>query len=655
MKKRIFSKRFWIIRPVNIALMVLILLLTGVVYYYNKTLTLFILPIDVILIGYSCYKLMKIQKDIYNVVKSASTSIDEQFNNHIINFPIPAAILSADGEIIWYNDVFRDIVLKESGDIFSKYITDVFNISVSQIVSSPGVMVKYLDGYFEAYCFDTGIQDSLQTLYLIDVTALERIALEYDYSRPVIMSLLIDNYEEITRNLNDRERSVMLGEVYRVIDDMLDQTTGFIQRVSSDRYLIMMEKRDADRLKSEQFQVLDKIKEVTTPDNTPITLSIGYSHTTTTLNQAARDSKQALDMALGRGGDQVARKTSSGYEFFGGLSKGIEKRTKVKTRIVANAIVDLIAHSGNVLIMGHRFADLDCFGAAVGLAKACASLGKEVSIVIEPRRNLAQGLINKVIDAGFGHILASPEQGMSMVREDTLLFVVDTHTTALLESVAIYNKAKNVVVIDHHRKLVNYIENALIFYHEPYSSSTCELVTELIQYFGEKCSITSLEAEALMAGIMLDTKNFVIKAGVRTFEAAAYLRRSGADTLSVRRLFANSMETYQRKARVVASAEIYKNCAIAICDFTTNSLRVIAAQSADELLGINEVEASFVIFEENDIVNISARSMGVMNVQLIMEKLGGGGHNTMAAAQIHNSDCDKVRQSLLEVIDLMKK
>lgn len=645
------KKRFWVIRPISIILMIMLLILNGILFFYDIKIALIVLPIVVVVLSITTYRMIKMQSDIYRVIKSASTVINEQYNNQIIKFPIPAGVINGSGEIVWYNDVFKEAVLKNDQDVFGKYINELFNVSASQISTSPGMVIKFNESFFEAYCFSSGEDNTLQILYLIDITALENTALEYDFSRPVIMTMLIDNYEETTRNLNDRQRSVLLGEIYRVIDDMLSETTGFIQRLSTDRYLIIMEKRDADKLKDEHFKILEKIKEVTTPNNTPITLSIGYAHVTLSLKKAEHDSKQALDMALGRGGDQVARRTDSGYEFFGGYSKGVEKRTKVKTRIVANAIVDLIVHSGTILIMGHRFADLDSFGSAVGLAKACSSLGKEVNIVIDPKRNLTQGLINRVIDAGFASLLVTPEQAMSMVRDDTVLFIVDTHTTALLESSGVYNKAKNVVVIDHHRKLVNYIDNAVIFYHEPYASSTCELVTELIQYFGEKCTLTSLEAEALMAGIMLDTKNFVIKAGVRTFEAAAYLRRVGADTLSVRKLFANSMETYQRKSRVVASAEVYKKCAIAICDFTAEDLRIVAAQSADELLGINEVEASFVLFEENDIVNISARSMGAMNVQVVMEKLGGGGHHTMAAAQIQNSNCDKVRQSLLEIID----
>lgn len=653
--KKVLTKRFWVVRPISVIMMVLIIILSGMLFFYDKNVAWVCFSISVLVIGFACYKMIRIQSDIYKMVKSASVSSSEQCNNHIIDFPIPAVIMNKAGEIVWYNDVFRKVVLKDSRDVFGKYITELFHVESTQIMATPGLVIQFQNGFFEAYCFIAGEDETLQTLYLIDITTLENTALEYDLSRPVIMTMLIDNYEEATRNLNDRQRSVLLGEVYQVIDEMLAETTGFIKRLSTDRYLMIMEKRDADRLKDEHFKILEKIKEVVTPTNTPITLSIGYAHVTTTLNQAEKDSKQALDMSLGRGGDQVAKKTSSGYEFFGGYSKGVEKRTKVKTRIVANAMMDLIMHSSSVLIMGHRFADLDSFGSAVGLAKACSSLGKEVNIVIEPKRNLTQGLINKVIDAGFASLLITPEQAMSMVRDDTLLFIVDTHTTALLESTGVYNKAKNVIVIDHHRKLVNYIDNAVIFYHEPYASSTCELVTELVQYFGEKCSLTSLEAEALMAGIMLDTKNFVIKAGVRTFEAAAYLRRVGADTLLVRKLFANSMETYQRKSRVVAAAEIYKKCAIAICDFTADDLRIIAAQSADELLGINEVDSSFVLFEENDIVNVSARSMGAINVQVVMEKLGGGGHHTMAAAQISNSDCDKVRQALLEIIDQVKK
>ena len=314
-------------------------------------------------------------------------------------------------------------------------------------------------------------------------------------------------------------------------------------------------------------------------------------------------------------------------------------------------MVELIKSSDNVLIMGHKFADLDALGSGIGMAKACQTFGKRVNIVVDSRRNLADVLIQRLVENGDQQMICLPESADDLVNDRTLLIIVDTHTENLVESKPLYHKCRQVVVIDHHRKMVNHIDDAVIFYHEPYASSASEMVAELVQYFGDDCRLGRMEAEAMLSGIMLDTKNFAMKTGARTFEAAAYLRRLGADTVVVRQMFASSMDSYQRKARVVSSAEIYKSCAIATSDFVSDDLRVIASQAADELLLISGVKASFVLFEINDTVNISARSLGALNVQVIMEKLGGGGHQTMAAAQVQNMNYDKVRQTLLEAID----
>ncbi|MEG2813730.1 MAG: DHH family phosphoesterase, partial [Oscillospiraceae bacterium] len=467
--------------------------------------------------------------------------------------------------------------------------------------------------------------------------------------RPVVMMVLIDNYDEAIGNKNNGEETRLIAEVRDTIQAFVDETTGFIKRLDRDRYIMIVEKTHLDNIIKNRFDVLDKTRKVTTAGHTPVTLSIGVSTVKTTFAQAEKESRQALDMALGRGGDQAAIKTDTGYEFFGGYSKGIEKRTKVKTRMVASALTELIKSADNVLIMGHKFADLDCLGSAIGMAKAVSSFGKKVNIVLDTHRNLADSMLKRVLDTE-QQLLCLPEFATDLISDKTLLIIVDTHSQALVESEKVYKRCKQVVIIDHHRKVVNHIDNAVIFYHEPYASSASEMVAELIQYFGDQCELTHMEAEALLAGITLDTRNFIIKTGVRTFEAAAYLRRLGADTVEVRKLFASTMDSYQRKTRVVASAEIYNDCAFAICDFISEDLRIIAPQAADELLGISNVKASFVLYEQDDVVNVSARSMGALNVQLIMEKLGGGGHLTMAGAQVSNSNCEKVRQSLLEIV-----
>jgi len=314
-------------------------------------------------------------------------------------------------------------------------------------------------------------------------------------------------------------------------------------------------------------------------------------------------------------------------------------------------MVELIKNADNVFLMGHRFADLDALGSAIGMARACLCFGKETHIVLDSRHNLADVLVKRLIESDQQSLICPPEDALDLVTGNSLLIILDTHVENLLESAELYHRCNQIVVIDHHRKMVNHIADAVIFYHEPYASSASEMVAELVQYFGDTCRLGKLEAEALMSGIMLDTKNFIVKTGVRTFEAAAYLRRLGADTIEVRQLFASTIDSYQRKSRIVSSAQIYRGCAVSICDFNSDDLRIVAPQAADELLGISGVKASFVLYEESGAVNISARSMGAVNVQIIMEKMGGGGHQTMAGAQIADADINKVQQTLLEVID----
>lgn len=554
--------------------------------------------------------------------------------------------------MVWYNEIFRENVLLKKQDIFGYNIVEVTGIPAEQLYQSKETFLCYNGKYFRAYCLKTTSHGTTMYLvYFVDITELYETKLTAEKTKPVVMLTMIDNYDELIGNENEGGKARLLSDIQNVIQDFVDNTNGFIKNLDKYRHIILIEKENLDEIVKNRFDILDKVRSIETPNGIPITLSIGVAEVKKSLAQAEADARQALDMCLGRGGDQVSIRTDSGYEFFGGISKGVEKRTKVKTRIVASALVELIKSADNILIMGHKFADLDCLGSAIGMAKACQSFGKKVNIVLDTKRNLADCLVQRMVENNMQGLIVLPDNASDFITDNTLLIVMDTHTEVLVESAEVFNRCKQIVVIDHHRKLVNHIEKAVIFYHEPYASSASEMVTELVQYFGDGCKLSSFEAEALLSGIMLDTRNFVIRTGVRTFEAAAYLRKLGADTVEVRKLFASSMDSYQRKTRVVSSAEIYKSCAIASCDFTSDDLRIVAPQAADELLNISGVKASFVLYEQNEVINVSARSMGAMNVQRIMERMGGGGHHTMAAAQIPNSTCDKVRQTLLEIID----
>ena len=421
--------------------------------------------------------------------------------------------------------------------------------------------------------------------------------------------------------------------------------------MEKDRYNVVFEDKDMQRIIQNRLDLLDTVRKLEISDRVPCTLSIGIGREADSIGEADEMARQALEMAQGRGGDQAAVRTQNGYDFYGGLSKGVEKRTKVKTRIVAQALSELIQSSKNVILMGHRFADMDAFGSAVALHKAVTQMGKQAWIAIDPEKNMVELLYKKVRDNGYRDYLKAPAELMDVVEDGTLLIVVDTHSKTIIESRELYEKCKTVAVIDHHRRLVEYIDNATIFYHEPYASSASEMVTELVQYFGGNIRLGRLEAEALLAGIMLDTKNFVSKAGVRTFEAAAYLRRLGAETSEVKKFFNTSLGEYQQKVKLVAGAELYRGCAISSTNQTMDDINIVVAQAADELLNINGVKASFVMYEAGKGVNFSARSSGDMNVQIVMESLGGGGHLTMAGAQLQDCTLETARQKLFDAID----
>ncbi|HBG54804.1 MAG TPA: DHH family phosphoesterase, partial [Ruminococcaceae bacterium] len=391
-------------------------------------------------------------------------------------------------------------------------------------------------------------------------------------------------------------------------------------------------------------------------DRLTATVSLGVSRGAKSPQEAEAWARKALDMALGRGGDQVAvMQGEDTYEFFGGLSKGVEKRDKVRTRVFAATLSDDMKESDTVLVMGHRYSDLDCIGAAAGIwSVACKSLGRPAYIVVDREHTLAGPLIDRLQKScPDEQIFLSPSEALSLVTPKTMLVVVDTHSPDFVESTDLLSAVARVVVIDHHRMMVRHIENALVFYHEPFASSASEMVAELVQYLGDR-AVTPAVAEAMLAGVMLDTKYFVLKTGVRTFEAAAYLRRKGADTVTVKRMFSDSIDAYKAKYRIVSNARMYGRFAVASTDAELPDIRVSAAQAADELLSIQGVDASFVIYPAGGVVNVSARSLGEVNVQLIMEALGGGGHLTMAGAQLSGVTVDQAREKLVAVIQAQK-
>lgn len=646
------DRKSWGIRGYLFLLMAVTLILTGTLWMINPILFFIVLPLVLAVDGLVVWQVHNVYQKVYKMMDGVVGQLDTSQRNYLHNFPLPVIIATEGREIIWYSPSFSEKILLKD-DLYGTDVDLITTEPLPEFCTTEGKLISYENRWYRVLGVEKEENDvKLYTLYFLDVTQVQQEATLYRLTRPSVMLIMLDNYGEIMQQAKESEKSRILGEIDTTLEEFIsNMTSSFIKRYDGDKFLVVAEEQHLEKMIETRFDILDKIRKIQTAGNLPVTLSIGVGRGEETLMQSEVSARQALDMALGRGGDQAVIKNKTLYEFYGGVSKGVEKRTKVKTRIVANALSELIATADRVLVMGHKFGDLDCVGAAVGMAYAIRSIGKNADVVIDRNKNLANILIDMLSQQGCADLFIDPAEAQFRITPNTLLIICDTHTENLLESEEVYRRCKTVVVIDHHRKMVNHIENAVIFYHEPYASSASEMVAELIQYMGDNCRINSVVAQALLSGIMLDTRNFVLKTGVRTFEAAAYLKRIGADTVIVRKLFASTMDSYQRKTRIVAAAQIYKGCAVAESDYSSDDMRVVAPQAADELLGIDGVDGSFVLYEIDGIINISARSMGAINVQVIMEKLGGGGHHTMAGGQIKGLEIEKVKQMLLESID----
>lgn len=626
--------------------------MTAASVFYNTRLLYVCLAVTGVCSGLLVWQMHAVRRSVRDFLSAVGQTLTAGQQEAMERFPIPTMACGSDGEIYWCNDSAIEQVLNGENNYGMNLQAILGNVNVTVPCPVGGYETEYREKSFVVYTAPVkSTENDLYMVYFFENTRLKRYTQEYFDSRPSIMLILVDNYEEL-QSLKDNDRTRLMGDIEYTIGKYVSDHGGLMLKSDRDRFTVVVEERHLRSMISSRFELLEQVRDLARERNQVVTLSVGVGRDAANLNDSEQYARQALDMALGRGGDQAAVHNAGGYEFFGGVSSGVEKQTKVKTRIVAAALMELINSSDSVFLMGHRNADLDCFGAVVGLCRAVQLMGKNAHIVIRKDKQLTGELYNRLVENGYEGVFLEPEAALQMTAKKTLLIICDTHTKQVVESPELYAQCKSVVVIDHHRKMVGHIDNAVIFYHEPYASSASEMVTELLQYFGEKIRIGRLEAESLLAGIMLDTKNFIMRTGVRTFEAAAYLRRLGADTVEVKRLFASSMDSYQRKVKLVAGAEIYRGCAIALSpDRDAPDMQVTAAQAADELLTIQGVQASFLIFEMNGLMWFSARSMGQLNVQIIMEKLGGGGHLTMAGAQLRDTSPAEAKEKLIAAID----
>ena len=585
------------------------------------------------------------KKYIKSIVSSVLSKVAELDYEYLDKFKLPVAITGKFGDILWSNSRFKKQLCIGRNPVNESISPFLGMRNIEDVSDGEGFEID-LDGrHYEVYCSSAG---DGYICFFIDNTSYNDIAVKYNETRKSVALISFDNRDEFSNDSEEESARVLLTLETKLLH-FASENNALFKTLPSNKYMLILDKVALDRLTQEKFPILKEIREIKF-NNREATLSIGIGAGCDTLIESEQKARKALDMALGRGGDQVAVMKGENYEFFGGVSSGIEKMSKVRSRVIATSISRVISEADKVLIMGHRFSDLDCVGSAVGLQPVIQNgLKKQCRIVINKETSMAKSLID-LVDKEKSGAFITPEEALRNISAKTLLIVVDTHIPDRVESPELLEKCRNVVVIDHHRKMINYIADAMIFYHEPTASSAAEMVTELITYLGESF-VAKLQAEALLAGIMLDTKNFVIRTGVRTFEAAAFLRKHGADTVETKQLFSSTLETHKEKYKIVNNAEVYRNCAVSVAESDNNNIRLIAAQAADELLSVDNVLASFVIFKSAGVVNISARSYGKLNVQLVMETLGGGGHQNMAAAQLSGMTEEQTKNRLIEAID----
>ena len=604
----------------------------------------------------------KRRQGVLQYIDNLTGSVDTASKSTLINSPLPIMVFRPDtGEVIWSNENFLQLAgVREH----------LFEIKVEDAV--PAFPTHWLlegkqecpervlmnNRRFRVYgslvrAKGRGSDQNLvATTYWVDTTEADELKEKYTATRPVMALVMIDNYDDLMKACQDTQRSAVIAQIDEKLSAWAAMSGGPLMKTERDHYLFIFEEQYYSRFVEDRFSILDAIRDIKVVEGVQPTLSIGIGKDADSMSELHKNANLSLEMALSRGGDQAVVRNCVDFEFYGGRAKTTEKRTKVKSRVMANALSELIADATEIYIMGHSHADMDAVGAAAGLCCAARKRGKRAQIVIDQDRNAAKSLLNKLKSLPeYDGVFVSGSDAFLKMQPGALLIVVDTNRPDLVESQQVLDACNRVAVIDHHRRAASYIENVTFSFHEPYASSASELVTELLQYLVEPSDLLREEAESLLAGIVLDTKHFALRTGGRPFEAAAFLRRAGADTTEVQRLFQNNLSEMVSRYSIIRQAEMYRDD-IAIAVIPEDGVdRVAAAQAADELLNLKGVRASFVLFKNGEGVQMSARSLGEINVQVILETLGGGGNAATAGGFVENADAMDVHEQLCRAID----
>ena len=601
------------------------------------------------------------QKEIIKYIESVTCNMDTATKDTMVNAPLPMVIFRPENdEVIWSNDRFLQLTGEREHLFDTKITAAVPDFSSRWLMEGKTecpTEVRLGERRFLVFGHlvrteDQGGRGYLATTYWVDVTDFAQVRDIYYSTRPVVGILTVDNYEELMKGATDSARSAMRSGIDERLAQWVAPAQGLFCRYERDRYLFVFEERFLAQFQEGKFSILETVREVVSPSGIQATLSIGIGKDADTLAELFQYAALSVEMALSRGGDQVVVKNKFNFEFYGGRTKELEKRTKVKSRVMANALGELMADASRVFVMGHKYPDMDCIGAAAGVCAMARKKGAPVHIIKEAGQNPASEMSERLgALPEYKDVFLSQQDAILLADANCLLVVVDTNRPEQVVSQDLLEAVHKVAVIDHHRRASSYIADAALNFHEPYASSASELVTELLQYLLEPADLFKTEAEALLAGMVLDTKQFTMRTGSRTFEAAAFLRRSGADTGDVKKLFQNDLEGTIAKYDIIQNAKMYhEGIAVAKVDHTVG--RITAAQAADELLNISGIDTSFVLFPDQEgRVILSARSMGDVNVQVVLEKLGGGGNAATAGAQVPGKGVDEVNDMLLQAID----
>ena len=617
--------------------------------------------IILILMIYSFFSRRRRAKQLESYIESVTYDTENAKNNTLMHFPLPIAVFRLDdSRIVWGNEMFFDMCGSTGTRVDARISDMVPEFSGKWLLEGKNQFPSLLEVEGRKYQLHGNIIRSANNdessafmgiTYWVDVTDYDNIRLEYERSRPVAAVIVIDNLDELTKNQPDRIKNDIRDAVEDKLNQWCEENGCIIKRYDRDRYLVIFENRWLEGMKDGKFKIIEDVHQVESPSGINATISIGLGVDAANLSEALQFANMGIELALSRGGDQAVIKNRLSFEFFGGRGTEVEKRTKVKSRVMANTLAELIRDSSKVLVMGHRFADLDSVGSAVGVCCLARKCGVKAHIVIDLEKNASHQLIDRLRrEPEYREAFIDRDEAMLMADGRTLLVVVDTNRPEQVEDPNLLETCNRVAVIDHHRVAATYIHNAALGFIEPYASSVCELMTEILQEVAEQSDILRCEAEAMLAGIVLDTKSFTIRTGERTFDAAAYLRRAGADTTDVKRLLQTDMTDTVARYKILQSAELYRKVAIAAPKAPQD--RVVAAQAADELLNISGVDASIVIAPDGKGGTFaSARSIGELNVQIIMEKLGGGGNRSAAAAQFPGTDLNTAVKKVYAAID----